>query len=222
MPAIGDQTGRPITVRRPRKKKPPPPRPSQSFTSSPFQRPFAGQTRQGAQKVQRAVRHLPQPVVATPPVIHNPTPRQVQHAAHQIARSITRAVGTSGSNAEKIARRDAIVAQIRTDPRLHRVNRSLTHWQREQAKLIRPDAYRDRAVPGRSDKHARIGVGRLLAPDRPRGPRSRWGTISAPGSSNGGRARTSAAQPSSGPVTAPGSRSATWRATSSRTRACRS
>jgi hypothetical protein len=161
MPAIGDQTGRPITVRRPRKKKPPPPRPSQSFTSSPFQRPFAGQTRQGAQKVQRAVRHLPQPVVATPPVIHNPTPRQVQHAAHQIARSITRAVGTSGSNAEKIARRDAIVAQIRTDPRLHRVNRSLTHWQREQAKLIRPDAYRDRALPGRSDKHARIGVGPL-------------------------------------------------------------
>lgn len=146
---------------KPKRRRQPKPRPAPSFTRSPVERPFAPQQRQAARRTQRAVQRLPRPVVASPPVIRNPTPRQTQAAARQIAHSLTRAVGPGGSNRDRIARRDAIIAQVRTDPRLTRVKRSLEHWQREQARLINPDAFRDRVKAGPAPTKARIGVGPL-------------------------------------------------------------
>jgi hypothetical protein len=95
--------------------------------------------------------------VAAPPVIRNPTPRQTHAAARQIAQSVTRAVGTHGTARERIARRDALLAQIRTDPRYSRVRQSLAHWVRERDKITRVDL-RDRVGPGHPTVlHAGIG-----------------------------------------------------------------
>jgi hypothetical protein len=143
-----------------RRRQPSRPAPSPSFTRPVGGQPFAPQQRQAATHTRRAVQRLPRPVVAAPPVVRNPTPAQTQAAARQIARSLTRAVGP-GSPREKIARRDQIVAQIRTDPSLTRVRRSLEHWQREQAKLIQPGAFRDRVKAGPPDRKIGIGPGPL-------------------------------------------------------------
>jgi hypothetical protein len=108
---------------------------------------------------------LPKAPVATPPIIRNPTPRQTQAAARQISSSITRIVGSSGSGRERLARREALLREVRTDPRYARERASLGHWAREQAKLITPDAQRrmvtDRVRPGPQPTRVRLGVGPL-------------------------------------------------------------
>jgi hypothetical protein len=102
-------------------------------------------------------------VIATPPVIHNPSPAQTHAATRQIAQSITRVVGPSGSARERMARRDQVLARVRSDPRMARQRASLDHWSREYEKLITPAARQrmvtDRVRPGRAPTRARLGVG---------------------------------------------------------------
>jgi hypothetical protein len=178
VPAIGTGAGKSVNAPAPRRpvagppapprRATPAPRPSGAFASpTTGQKPFQAQQRQAAQRTQRATARLPRVPVAAPPVIRNPTPRQTQAAARQISSSITRAVGSSGSGAERLARREAILGQVRSDPRYRQVRASLAHWSAEQQKLITPAARQrmltDRVAPGRPPTKLRLGVGPLSA-----------------------------------------------------------
>ena len=143
-------------------RRPAPTRPSAVFGGPATVRaPFAHQQRQAQRRTDRARARLPRAPIATPPVIHNPSRGQVHAAARQITRSINRVVGPGGSNEDRIARRDALLREVRTNPRYARVKRSLDHWSREQARLINPGAFRDTVKAGPQPRRARVGVGPL-------------------------------------------------------------
>lgn len=151
------------TIAPPRRtrKKTPRPAPTPTFTQPVGGQPLARQQQQAAAKTQRAQNRSPAPVVAAPPVIHNPTPTQTRAAAQQISSSITRIVGSTGSAQERQQRRDAIVARVQSDPRLAPVAASWNHWSAEQAKITRPQV--DRVKAGPAPTHARIGFGPVTA-----------------------------------------------------------
>ena len=174
MPEIGEQSGKPSTVvvrprpaaRRPapRAKPAPAPRPSGAFGGpATATRPFAAQQREQQAQTDRARARLPRTPIAAPPVIRSPSPEQTHAAAKAIATSITRAVGAYGTAQQRLARRDALLREIKSQPRYAQVRRSLTHWATEQAKLITPERAamnaRDHVRPGRAPTRAKLGVG---------------------------------------------------------------
>lgn len=166
MPRIGQGIGGSDVKPRPARKTPskpgPAPKPTPAFAGPQTAgKPFQAQQRQAATKTRQATRKLPRAPVAAPPVIHNPTPAQVHAAAKQITTSINTAIGSGGTNRERIARRDALLNQVKSDPHYAPVKASLTHWAVEQAKLIHPEAFRDTVKAGPPDRKAKLGVGPL-------------------------------------------------------------
>ncbi|HWK30103.1 MAG TPA: hypothetical protein VNS09_26265 [Solirubrobacter sp.] len=137
------------------------PKRASSFTRPVAERPFTQQRQQAQEKTDRAQRRLPRAPIAAPPIIHNPTPRQVQAAKTQIVQSVRRAVGPA-RGAEGQARQQQLYRQIRTDPKYADVRRSVAHWQREDAKLRAPQRSGP-ARPGPQPRRARIGVGPVVA-----------------------------------------------------------
>src|SRR4051812_46037866 len=97
MPAQNPNANRSENVRpKPAVRRPTPPAQPTGVFSRPAtgQRPFQGQQQAAQAKTDKATAKLPKAPIAAPPVIRNPTPRQV-HAAHQeLARSVTAAVGS--------------------------------------------------------------------------------------------------------------------------------
>jgi hypothetical protein len=120
--------------------------------------PFQAQQKQAHAQTRAAVRHLPKPVIAAPPIIHNPTPQQTRAAKAQIVASVRRQIGDTHGQ-ERVDRTQQIYDQIRHDPGMARVRRSMEHWQREDQKLTRPDATYYPAKPGAPDRKAHLGVG---------------------------------------------------------------
>jgi hypothetical protein len=132
------------------------------FASRPgAQRPLQAQQQQAQAKTDRAVAKLPRAPLPAPPVIRNPTPAQVHAATGQLARGVTAAVGSYGTAAQRLARRDALLREIKSQPRYARVQRSIAHWTAEQAKLVVPGRPVDRVAPGRAPSRVRLGVGPL-------------------------------------------------------------
>lgn len=164
MPASNTDSGARAVQPRRRKKPQPTPTPrgvTGAFGGASSQKPFAGQQQQAATRTRRAAARLPAPTIAAPPVIPNPTRAQTQHAARQISHSITRIVGSKGSAQERIARRDAILDRVVSDPRLAATRASLQHWSTEQAKLNVPGQRVDTVKAGTGPKKVRLGVGPL-------------------------------------------------------------
>lgn len=167
MPAISTTGTRAAT---PRKRKPatdgpPAPRrakPTGVFAQPPAQKPFAAQQQQAAAKTRTAVRRLPAPVIAAPPVIQNPTPAQVHAATHQIVKSLDANLG-SATGAARNAARDQLLDQIAHDPRLAAARASIRHYAAAQVALNTPASIlrnaQDRVAPGRGPTHVRLGVG---------------------------------------------------------------
>jgi len=110
----------------------------------------------------KAERRLPRPSIAAPPVIRNPTPKQVKAAKQQIVTTIRTAVGTGGTGAQRNARRDALMRQIQTDPKLAQVKRSVNHWSAEDRKIAGPQT-RATVKPGPQPRRAKVGIGPISA-----------------------------------------------------------
>jgi hypothetical protein len=133
-------------------------RPAPAITRPISAPPFQAQQKQAQAKTRTARQRLPKPVIAAPPIIHNPTPQQTRAAKAQIVASVRRQIGDTHGQ-ERVDRTQQIYDQIRHDPGMARVRRSMEHWQREDQKLTRPDATYYPARPGAPDRKAHIGVG---------------------------------------------------------------
>jgi hypothetical protein len=171
MPLIGTSANQSLVAEnRRRRRKPQPPRaaPRNADTGDPArgntpqrrpapvitrplaQRPFQAQQQQTRQQTRAATRRLPVPVIAAPPVIHNPTPAQVHAAKAQIVASVRRNLGDSRGQ-ERAARTAALYDQLSHDPRLRQARASVVHWQHEDAKLTGPQ-WRGTVRPGAPHK----------------------------------------------------------------------
>lgn len=136
MPAIGTGNRSARSERRVTRRKPAPaPARTPSFTRSPFHPAFQSQQRQAARAVSRARRRQPKAPIATPPIIPHPTRAQTREANRLITRSITRAVGPVGTGRDRLARRDALIRDVMTDPRYKRERAAIEHYTREALKL---------------------------------------------------------------------------------------
>jgi hypothetical protein len=140
--------------------RPKPSGPSGAFGGARSTRPLERQQRQARNQTERAARRTPRPVIAAPPVIANPTPRQTRAAKAQIVASLNRQLGDS-RGAERNRQRETILHRIRTDPGMARTRASLEHWSQADQALITPYARarlgRDRVKPGPEPK--RVGIG---------------------------------------------------------------
>lgn len=163
MPASNpDGVGAVRSRRRVRREPTPAPRGvTGAFGGASSQRPFAGQQAAAARTTERARERLPRATIAVPPIIANPTVRQIRAAKAQLVRSVRTAVGTGGTAHDRRARHDALLHDIATDPRYAAARRSINHWTQAEARLIDPTRRVDTVKAGPAPKRARLGVGPL-------------------------------------------------------------
>lgn len=136
---------------------PTPSRPTGAFRPLGDTAPLGRQQRQAARKTERARRRLPPRPLPRVPIIANPTPAQTQAARQRIAKAMTRAVGSGGSGAQRLARRSLIAQEFMADPRMARAIRHYGQAAERHMALTQADRF---GVPGyRGDREQ---VGRLL------------------------------------------------------------
>jgi hypothetical protein len=120
------------TLLRPGRPTVTPPRRSSAFGPLPTSRPFAPAQRQAAARTRRAQSRIPARPVPHVPIIHNPSPQQVQAGKRAVIRAVNEAAGRGGSGRSTQARRDAILRELATSPSGRRLLRAGRHYARAE------------------------------------------------------------------------------------------